>query len=257
MTRSKQILASSLEIAVPIGIVIVWAATTATAHSFVFPSLIVILQRFEELWIFARIPTDVLPSLARLAAGYGIAMVLAIAIGVPLGLSRTAQRAAAPIVEFFRSIPSPALIPFAITVFGVGSGMKVFIIAFVCIWPTLLNTIDGVRSLDPTMGETARMYRISGWLKLRHIVLPNALPQIFAGMRSSLSLALILMVISEMVASSEGIGFFILQSQRSFAIADMWAGILLLGLLGYALNAIFSLIESRVLDWHKKSRASG
>jgi ABC-type nitrate/sulfonate/bicarbonate transport system permease component len=85
-------------------------------------------------------------------------------------------------------------------------------------------------------------------------VLPAAGPQIFAGMRTSLSLAVILMVISEMVASTNGIGFFVLQSQRSFAIPEMWSGILLLGILGYLLNLAFALVERRVLDWHRGAR---
>jgi ABC-type nitrate/sulfonate/bicarbonate transport system permease component len=97
---------------------------------------------------------------------------------------------------------------------------------------------------------------VGGRERLLRIVLPAASPQIFAGMRTSLSLALILMVISEMVASTNGIGFFVLQSQRSFAIPEMWAGILLLGLLGYALNLIFLLVERRVLAWHRGARAS-
>ena len=87
-------------------------------------------------------------------------------------------------------------------------------------------------------------------------MLPAASPQIFAGMRTSLSLALILMVISEMVASTNGIGYFVLQSQRTFAIPEMWSGILLLGILGYVLNAGFVLIENRVLRWHRGARAS-
>ena len=131
-----------------------------------------------------------------------------------------------------------------------------FLIAFVCVWPVLLNTIDGVTGIDPTLRETARVYGVSGRDRLLRIVLPAASPQIFAGMRTSLSLALILMVISEMVASTNGIGFFVLQSQRSFAIPEMWSGILLLGLLGYALNLIFVLVERRVLAWHRGARAS-
>ena len=115
---------------------------------------------------------------------------------------------------------------------------------------------DGVTGIDPTMRETARSYGVSGRDRLWRIVLPAASPQIFAGMRTSLSLALILLVISEMVASTNGIGFFVLQSQRSFAIPEMWAGILLLGLLGYALNLIFLLAERRVLAWHRGARAS-
>ena len=159
-------------------------------------------------------------------------------------------------MEFLRSIPPPALIPFAIVVIGVGDDMKVFIIAFVCLWPVLLNTIDGINGIDPTLKDTARVFGISGRDKLLRMTLPAASPQIFAGMRLSLSLALILMVISEMVASTNGIGFFVLQSQRSFAIPEMWSGILLLGILGYVFNLVFMIIERRVLAWHRGARAS-
>jgi ABC-type nitrate/sulfonate/bicarbonate transport system permease component len=198
--------------------------------------------------------SDVLPSLARLGAGYAIALVAGVAIGVPLGLSRTARRAASPIVEFLRSIPPPALLPPAIVVVGVGNSMKALIIAFVCVWPVLLNTIDGITGIDPTLNDTTRVYGVRGLDRLRRVVLPAAGPQIFAGMRTSLSLAVILMVISEMVASTNGIGFFVLQSQRSFAIPEMWSGILLLGILGYLLNLAFALVERRVLDWHRGAR---
>jgi ABC-type nitrate/sulfonate/bicarbonate transport system permease component len=185
-----------------------------------------------------------------------LAVVAAVAVGIPLGLSRTARRMAGPIVEFLRAIPPPALIPFAIVVIGVGNDMKIFIIAFVSAWPVLLNTIDGIAGIEPTLLETARVYGIRGLQRLRRVVIPAALPQIFAGMRTALSLALILMVISEMVASSNGIGFFVLQSQRSFAISEMWAGIILLGVLGYVLNLIFVLFERRALAWHRGARAS-
>jgi ABC-type nitrate/sulfonate/bicarbonate transport system permease component len=192
----------------------------------------------------------------RLALGYGIACAVAVAAGLALGLSRPLRRATDPIVQFLRSIPPPALLPFGILVLGVGTSMKVFIIAFVCLWPVLLNTIDGVAGVDPTLRETARVYDISQRDQILRVTLPSAAPQIFAGMRTSLSLALILMVISEMVASTNGIGYFVLQSQRSFAIPEMWSGILLLGILGYVLNVIFVLIERRVLRWHRGARAS-
>jgi ABC-type nitrate/sulfonate/bicarbonate transport system permease component len=138
----------------------------------------------------------------------------------------------------------------------VGNSMKVFIIAFVCVWPILLNTIDGVRGIDPTLADTTRVYGVPSGDRVWRVMLPAASPQIFAGMRTSLSLALILMVISEMVASTNGIGYFVLQSQRTFAIPEMWSGILLLGILGYVLNGIFALIERRVLRWHRGARAS-
>jgi len=245
-----------LEVLVPLALLGLWAVWSAGSETFYYPPLTDILETFGETWLFERVGSDVVPSLLRLGAGYAMAVALALLVGVPLGLSRTARRAASPLVEFLRAIPPPALLPFAIVVLGVGNSGKVFLIAFVCVWPVLLNAIDGVTGIDPTLRETARVYGVGGRERLLRIVLPAASPQIFAGMRTSLSLALILMVISEMVASTNGIGFFVLQSQRSFAIPEMWSGILLLGLLGYVLNLIFVLVERRVLAWHRGARAS-
>jgi ABC-type nitrate/sulfonate/bicarbonate transport system permease component len=252
----RRVLPIALEITVPVALLVLWGLWSSSADTFYFPPLTDILTTFRETWVFERVGSDVLPSLGRLGAGYALAIVAGVAIGVPLGLSRTARRAASPIVEFLRAIPPPALLPLAIVVVGIGTSMKVLIIAFVCVWPILLNTIDGITGIDPTLNDTSRVYGVRGFDRLRRIVLPAASPQIFAGMRTSLSLALILMVISEMVASTDGIGFFVLQSQRSFAIPEMWSGILLLGLLGYALNLIFVLVERRVLAWHRGARAS-
>jgi ABC-type nitrate/sulfonate/bicarbonate transport system permease component len=244
-------LGAVLEIAVPLALLGVWAAWSAGSDTFYYPPLTDILETFNDTWVFERVGSDVVPSLLRLAAGYALAVVLAVLVGIPLGLNRTARRAAAPIVEFLRAIPPPALLPLAIVVIGVGNTMKVLIIAFVCLWPVLLNTIDGIRGIDPTLTETTRVYGVHGLTRLRLVVLPAAGPQIFAGMRTSLSLAVIMMVISEMVASTNGIGFFVLQSQRTFAIPEMWSGILLLGILGYVLNLLFAGVERRVLAWHR------
>jgi ABC-type nitrate/sulfonate/bicarbonate transport system permease component len=239
-----------LEVLVPLALVGVWALWSAGSDTFYYPPLTDILGTFNDTWVFERVGSDVVPSLLRLTAGYLLAVAVAVLVGIPLGLNRTARRAAAPLVEFLRAIPPPALLPLAIVVIGVGNSMKVLIIGFVCLWPVLLNTIDGIRGIDPTLRDTARVYGLS-----RFATLPAAAPQIFAGMRTSLSLAVIMMVISEMVASTNGIGFFVLQSQRSFAIPEMWSGILLLGILGYALNLLFTVIERRVLAWHRGAHA--
>ena len=240
-----------LEVVVPLALLALWGVWSASSDTFYYPPLTEILETFMDTWVFERVASDVVPSLLRLGAGYAIAVVVAIAVGIPLGLNPTARRAASPIVEFLRAIPPPALLPLAIVVVGVGNLMKVLIIAFVCLWPVLLNTIDGIRGIEPTLNDTARVFGVRGLTRLRLITLPAAAPQIFAGMRTSLSLAVILMVISEMVASTNGIGFFVLQSQRSFAIPEMWSGIVLLGILGYVLNVIFVLVENRVLAWHR------
>jgi ABC-type nitrate/sulfonate/bicarbonate transport system permease component len=252
----RRLLATGLEVTVPILVLVAWGLASSGSETYYFPPLTDILSTFADTWLFERVGSDVVPSLVRMGLGFGIAVVVAISMGLLLGLSRRARRAAAPIVEFLRAIPPPALLPFAILVIGVGDSMKVFIIAFVCLWPILLNTIDGVTGVDPTLRETTRVYGIDARDRLWRVMLPAASPQIFAGLRTSLSLALILMVISEMVASTNGIGYFVLQSQRTFAIPEMWSGILLLGILGYTLNGVFVLIERRVLRWHRGARAS-
>jgi ABC-type nitrate/sulfonate/bicarbonate transport system permease component len=253
---SRRALLVGVEVAVPLVVVAILWFWSAGSDVYYFPSLKTVLQTFNDTWLFERVGSDVVPSLVRLFFGYFIAVAVGVGAGVALGLSPVLRRVAAPIVEFLRAIPAPALLPFALLVLGVGNDSKIFVIAFVCLWPILLNAVDGVSGVDPTLTDTGRVYRISGRDRLTHVVLPAAAPQIFAGMRTSLSLALILMVISEMVASSNGIGYFVLQSQRSFAIPEMWSGIILLGILGYLFNAVFLLVERRVLAWHRGARAA-
>jgi ABC-type nitrate/sulfonate/bicarbonate transport system permease component len=240
---------------VPVAVIAVIWFWSSGSSVYYFPPLKDVLSTFRDTWLFSRVGSDVVPSLVRLFIGYFIAVAIGVGGGIALGLSPVLRRISAPIVEFLRAVPAPALLPFALLVLGVGNGSKIFVIAFVCLWPILLNAVDGVSGVDPTLVDTGRVYRIAASDRLRHVVLPAAAPQIFAGMRTSLSLALILMVISEMVASSNGIGYFVLQSQRSFAIPEMWSGIILLGLLGYAFNAVFLLVERRALAWHRGARA--
>ena len=244
-------LAVVLELALPVAVLVAWGVWSASADSFYFPPLTEIFTSFKETWLFAQVGSDVVPSLERMFAGFGIAVVAGVLLGLLLGLSPFALRAATPIVEFFRVVPSPALIPVAIVVLGIGDAMKVFIIALSCLFPVLLNTIDGVRGVDPLYTDTTRVYGIRRRDALRHVVLPAALPQVFAGARTSLSLALILMVVSEMMAATNGIGYFVIHSQRSFALPEMWSGVILLGLLGYAFNLLFVWFERRVLHWHR------
>ena len=132
-------------------------------------------------------------------------------------------------LEFLRAIPPPVLVPIFILITGIGTTMKVLVIVSGCIWPILLNTVEGVRARDEVLEDTCRVYGIRGPARLRHLVLRSASPQIVTGMRQALSIGIILMVISEMFAASSGLGFTIIQFQRGFAIPEMWSGILLLG----------------------------
>jgi ABC-type nitrate/sulfonate/bicarbonate transport system permease component len=208
------------------------------------------------MWLFAQFNSNVVPSLERIAMGYGIAVVLGIALGIPFGLSRWARGAAMPLVEFFRNMPPPAMLPVFVLLLGIYNTEKVAVISFFCLFPILLNAIDGVRGIDPTLVDTARSYGVPTHERIRRIVLPGALPQIAAGMRNSLALAVIIMVLAEYYSSASGVGYVLLVSKNTFQFGPMWAAILLIGLLGYVLNVLFLLVEHRVLAWHRGWRAS-
>lgn len=244
----------SLQFVLPAVVLLAYGFWSAQADNFFFPPLLEILREFRETWLFDRVTVDLTPSLLRLLAGYSIAVTGGVLAGVALGLSRTARLATEPVIEFLRALPAPALIPFALLLFGTGDNSKIFIIALGTVWPILLNTIDGVRGIESQQLDMARSYRIPASARLAHIILPAATPRIFAGMRTSLSIGIILMVVSEMVASVNGLGYFVLESQRGFAIPEMWTGIVLLGLIGYILNWLFLRVEARFLFWHRGAR---
>lgn len=255
--RTYQALALLAEIAVPVAMLVAWQVWAAHANRTQFPRLTTILTEFRELWLFSQFTSQVVPSLERIALGFGIAVVVGVALGIPLGLSRWTRRLAMPHIEYWRAMPPPALLPISILLLrDIGNRQKVVFIAFFCLFPVLLNTIDGVRAIDPTLVDTARSYRIPRHERIRRLVLPAALPQIVAGMRTSLSLGVIMMVLAEYFSSTSGVGYVLLISKNTFQMPPMWAAILLIGLLGYVLNVLFLLAERRALAWHRGWRAA-
>jgi ABC-type nitrate/sulfonate/bicarbonate transport system permease component len=245
------------EIAVPVAILATWQLWTAHAHSQYFPRLSTILVEFRELWLFSQFGEHVIPSLERIGLGFAIAVLAGVALGIPLGLSRWGRVSAMPHIEYWRAIPPPALLPISVVLLhSIGNVQKVSFIAFFCLFPVLLNTIDGVRGIDPTLIDTARSYGMPRFERIRRVVLPAALPQIAAGMRNSLSLAVIMMVLAEYFSSTSGVGYVLLISKNTFQLAPMWAAILLIGLLGYVLNLVFIVAERRLLAWHRGWRAA-
>jgi ABC-type nitrate/sulfonate/bicarbonate transport system permease component len=256
-TRGSEALKIVAEIAVPIALVLAWEAWARSADSRFWPPPSTILSQFRDLWLFAQFRSDVVPSLMRILLGFGIGSAVGIALGVPLGLSLWARKFAMPHVEYWRAMPPPALLPISVILLhSIGNLQKVSFIAFFCIFPVLLNTIDGVRGLDPTLVDTARAYGIPVHERIRRIVLPAAFPQISAGMRTSLSLAVIIMVVAEYFSSTSGVGYVLLISKNTFQLGPMWAAILLIGVIGYVLNLAYLLAERRLLAWHRGWRAA-
>ena len=234
------------------GLLVVWeiVARAELINPLIVPAPSRILGIFWGLVASGQIPMQIVFSMKRALAGYFLAAAVFIPLGIVMGLYRPAHRLLEVIIEMLRPVPPPVIIPVAMLIFGLGDETKIFVIFFSCAWPILLNTIDGVRNLDWVLLNTARTFGLSRAETIRQIVVPAASPQIMTGMRVSLPIMLILVVISEMIGSTDGIGYFILDSQRRFKVAQMYAGMLSLALLGYALNQLFDLLHRRLLSWH-------
>lgn len=231
-----------------------WQLAATRAGSLYFPPPVDVTRAVWEDWLVPWRDTwadNVAPSLRRLLGGYLVAAVLSVTVGLAIGRSKALAEYVEPSIHFIRAIPPPALLPLFIVLLGIEDTMKVALIATGVFPPILLNTIDGVRSVDPLYLDTARAFRVSPARRITQVVLPAAAPKIFAGLRVSLSIAVILMVISELYAATDGLGFRILQAQRQFRMVDLWAGLVMLGLLGVVLNGVLALIERQVLRWDR------
>jgi ABC-type nitrate/sulfonate/bicarbonate transport system permease component len=232
-------------------------ATRLTPHAY-FPPPGRIVATAAQLWfsgpaahlfLTGAVFEHVLPSLGRMLAGWAIAVVLGVGLGTALGRTRHGMDYAGPLFAFFRAIPPPVLAPVFLVVFGIGPGMQVATIIFGALWPALLNTVDGVRSVDTVQLETARAFRTPARHRITMVVLPAALGRIFAGLRLSLSIAVLLMVVSELLGALNGIGYELVSAQQGFDFPVMWSWIVLLGALGYGLNALLLAVEHRALHW--------
>ena len=200
---------------------------------------------------------DILASLAstlrRALTGYAIGSVLGIALGVLLGKSRVLRIALLPLIEIVRPIPTPAVIPPLILFLGVGDALKVFAISLATFFPVFTNTFAGVATVDDTLIQTARTFR-TGWARtLLRVILPATLPAIAAGLRTATSLALVVAVVSEMIAGSSGIGYYLVEMQYALRPDLMYAAVMYLAVTGYAVNRLFLALEARLIPWMGKT----
>ena len=221
-------------------------------HPLLFPPLTAVLSELFRDVASGEIVRHLGISLWRAALGYSAAAVFAILLGIAMGYWRRVYDACEITVELVRAVPPPAVIPLAMVFLGIGDALKVFIIFFACAFPILVNTIDGVRSVDPVLVRTARTFGLTRAGIVGRIILPVAAPTIMTGLRIATAIALILTVISEMIGATAGIGYYILGSQRTLHITQMYAGMIVLALTGYAINRGFQAVDGRLMAWHKE-----
>jgi ABC-type nitrate/sulfonate/bicarbonate transport system permease component len=246
----RSLLGPLLGLAVFAGALVVWEAWADAADSFVVPPASEVAERAWEVWPTADFLSEVAASLKRLAAGLAIGAAIGIPVGLLMGSSLVVRRALDPLVELLRATPAIAIVPVLLVVFDYGDSTLVAVIVFGVTFPVLIGTVEGVRAVSPEARDTASMLHVSRVERVFRIYLPAALPSIVAGLRVALSIGLVMVVLSELVAGEDGLGTYILDMQSQSNVPEVYAGIVFLGLLGYALNSLFLLVERRVLAWH-------
>jgi ABC-type nitrate/sulfonate/bicarbonate transport system permease component len=244
MTRVRRI---GFELVLPVVLIAVYQWWASGADDPYFPPIGEIAAAFREMWIGDGFTQHVLPSLWNLARGYVAGVAAGIVGGVVIGRVPALWQAFAPAISFVLTLPPVALLPLFIVAFGIGSALQVGIIIFAVVFTVLVNTAVALRDVDPTLHDMAASFRIGGVRRLCAVLLPAAAPQILAAARSSLSVALLVMVVSELVGASRGIGAATLVAQQSFEYPEMWAGMVLLAILGYSLNRLFTVCERPLL----------
>lgn len=262
--RVRGIPAAVFRVLVLVGLVLVWQVATTAAGNPFFPSPATIVARMYELWFSGQPGTlfltdtaveNILPSLGRMALGFAGGALGGVVLGLAVGLSARVYDYLDGVLQFLRAIPPPALVTVFLVLFGFGLKMQLAFIMFSVVWPVLLNTADGARSVEPLHLQTCQAFRLSRGERLFRVIVPSALPKMFAGLRLALSLSLIVMVFSELLpGTTNGIGFQLTDAYSTFDLPAMWAGIVLLGVLGYLLNELFLVVERRVLAWHHAER---
>ena len=212
---------------------------------------------FAALWsglLSGDISSQIGVTLSVYARGLALAAVLSVVTGILMGTYRPVFDALKVIVEFLRPIPSVAMIPLAILFFGLGAEMRITVIAYAAFWPLLINTIYGVRAIDPLALDVARNFGVTGTEALWRVTLPSALSSIATGFRVSATIALVVTITTELIAGNSGIGFYISQMEQANRLPPMYATILLTGLLGVVLNSIYLQLERRFVFWTPAAR---
>jgi ABC-type nitrate/sulfonate/bicarbonate transport system permease component len=202
--------------------------------------------------------SDLLPAagstLKAWAVGLAITIPSGVILGAAVGLSRWLDAALRVVVEFLRPVPSVALIPIAVLVFGISLRMQLLLIVYAAIWPVFFNVRYAVQGVDPLFLDTGRVAGLTRAALIWRVVLPSVLPAVFTGVRIASSIALVLAVSAELITGAAGLGKLIVDAQGATKISLSYAGVLVTGIVGFLLNAVFSTLDRRLLPWSLASR---
>jgi NitT/TauT family transport system permease protein len=236
-----------------LGVVALWwaGAHLAGVNPLLLPSPPMVLEAFRSLWADGTLASDLRVSLGRAAAGFALGASLGVAVGILTARTRLIGHAVTPALSLLRPIPAIALVPLAIVWFGIGEGSKVFVIAYTVFLAVWLSTHHGTATVAETYIRASRSLGAGTWREFFEVVMPAAAPHIVAGLRMGAALAFLSLVAAELTGASSGIGFRI-QEARQFMQTDvMFANLILLGVLGATLDAIFATLGRRLVHWEQ------
>jgi ABC-type nitrate/sulfonate/bicarbonate transport system permease component len=216
-----------------------------------FPPFSTVVGAFWEGVRSGEILKHTAISISRAFRGYLLAILIGVTLGTLTGTIRWLSDLLEITVECLRPMPSVALVPIAILLFGTSDNYNISIITFGCTWPIFVNTYEGTKSIDTQWIDTARVYGATRFDLLRKVIVPAALPYIVSGLRISLGTSIIIVTVTEMLASFKGLGYFIMETYNAYQIPQMYAGIITIGVVGYGLNWLFLTAGDRFMAWHK------
>ncbi|MEV6038355.1 ABC transporter permease [Nonomuraea sp. NPDC052116] len=207
------------------------------------------LVAWYDLLVGGRLPEHLEASLARSLSGFGLAIVLAIPLGLLIGWYKPVADFLTPLLELFRNTSAVALLPVFTLILGIGETTKVTFVLYACAWPILLNTISGVKTVEPLLIKSARSMGLGPVRLFQKVILPAAVPTIFTGVRLAGAYSILVLLFAEMVGAKAGLGYLILDTQSSFRIPDMYAGIITISVLGLLFNLLLVGVERRFSTW--------
>ncbi|MBI3226457.1 MAG: ABC transporter permease [Mycolicibacterium cosmeticum] len=208
-----------------------------------------VAQTFVELVGNGQLAEHVSASLSRALVGFAIAVVVSIPLGVAIAWYKPVADFLNPILELFRNTAALALLPVFILILGIGETSKIALVVYASAFPILLNTISGVRTVDPLLIRSARSLGLSPIRLFQKVILPASVPTIFTGLRMAAASSILVLIAAEMVGAKAGLGYLITAAQLNFQIPNMYAGIVTIALVGLAFNGVLVAIERRLSRW--------
>ncbi|MFT4288591.1 ABC transporter permease [Nocardioides sp.] len=257
MNSASQLLGrAAVALWLPVLLVAAWWIATTDSTSFYFPPVPDILSTLANAFREDDLLGATIYSVRNLVVGMAFALVGGLALGIALGLNETVEKATRPVLDYARAVPHLSFVPIVIVVLGISAWPKIAVIALACVWPILLNSIDGARAIAPAVWDMTRSFRIPKALFIARVAVPACLPRAAAGLRVALQIGLVTVLVSEMYGSETGLGFYVLESGNTFRIKDTWAGTVLICVVGYALSLLLLYGERRLLGWHFRAAES-